>query len=256
MIRTRVRRSAFVATLAALALVTLSGCINITYSLNVNPDSTLSGTIQLTVAKQAASILGIESASDLESKLQSGDLTDQAGAKNLKSCDASEDAENLILNCEITSANASDISEGWTLTTNGDTATFHAVADTPSSSDSLNLSGVSQGNYEFTLTFPGEITSVTGAGAVKTGPNTVTSKGTLEKPLNITVVGSLKSEGSSSMVWIYVLLGVVAVLAIAVLGFVLMRGSRRSKSDAQPVIEESANAPLETPEGPDTTEES
>lgn len=278
MISTRVRRSTFVAALAAFALVTLSGCMSITYSLNVNPDSTLSGKIQLTVTKQAASILGIESADDLNSKLQDGDLTDQPGAKNLKSCVSSEDAENLILNCEIANASASEVNEGWTLTTNGDTATFHAVADAASNSDSVSLPGISQGSYEFTLTFPGEISSVTGAGAVKTGPNTVTSKGTLEEPLNITVVGSLNS-GGSSMVWIYVLLGVLALAAIAVLGLVLRNGSRTSKPGEQPAIdgtveasaiaastqspaiEASPDASAQTPqtpvsESPDTPEES
>ncbi|MDO9485068.1 MAG: hypothetical protein Q7K25_03295 [Actinomycetota bacterium] len=236
MISTRVRKSTLIASMAALGLVALSGCMNINYSLNVNADATLSGSIELSVAKQAAGILGIDSPEDLNSKLRSGDLTDQAAAENLQSCVSSEDAENYILKCQITNATASDISENWSMTTDGDIATFSATSDASANSSSVDLPGISQGGFELTLTFPGEISSVTGEGAVKTGPNTVTSKGSLEDSMNITVVGSL-NDGSSSMLWIYILLGVLALAAIAVLGFVLRSGSRNANTVEQPAVE-------------------
>lgn len=239
---TRVRRSTFMAAIAAFAVVVLSGCINITYSLNVNPDSTLSGKIELSVTKQAASILGIDSPEDLNSKLQSGELTDQSSAETFQSCVASETEENLVLSCDISNVTATDINENWSMTTEGDVATFTAVSDASTNSESAGIPGISQGEYEFTLTFPGEISSITGSGAVKTGPNTMTIKGSLEDPLSITVVGAL-NNGSSSMVWIYVLLGVLAIAAIAVLGIVLRTGSRASKSESEPAVEAAPQTP-------------
>ena len=242
MTKTRVRRTSFFAGVAAFALVTLSGCINVTYTLSVNPDATLSGKVQLAVTKQAASILGITDANDLNEKMKSGQLSDETPSKAVDNCTASEDATNLILNCTLNNAQASDLNEDWTMTVNGDTATFHAVLGDSSSAESAGLPGFSTGGYDLTLTYPGPISSVTGDRAVKTGPNTVTVKGALDEPLDITVVGSL-SSGSSSMLWIYLLLGVLAIIAIAVLVFVLRAGSRGSKADDQPAIDGTAQAP-------------
>ena len=232
--RARVRKSAFLAMVGGLALITLSACMNVTYTLNVNPDATISGKVQLAVTKQAASILGITDADDLNSQLQSGQLSDQGSSKALQNCQASEDAENLLLDCTITNAQASDIEENWSMTTDGDVATFHAVSSAPTSS-SIDLPGLSDNTFEFTMTFPGPISSVQGTGAVKTGENTVTVKGTLDQPLDFTVVGSL-STGSTSMIWIYVLLGVLALLAVGVLAYVLRNGSRKS-SEQTPQLE-------------------
>jgi hypothetical protein len=223
--------------------VTLSGCVNVTYTLSVNPDASLSGKVQLAVTKQAASILGITDANDLNEKMKSGQLSDETPSKAVDDCTASEDATNLILNCTLDNAQASDLNEAWTMKVNGDTATFHAVLGDSTSAESAGLPGFSTGGYDLTLTYPGPISSVTGDRAVKSGPNTVTVKGTLDQPLDITVVGSLSSSGSSSMLWIYVLLGALAVLAIAVLIFVLRTGSRGPKADAQAAIETTSEAP-------------
>ncbi len=263
MISKRVRRTSFVAAVAGFALVTLSGCINITYNLSVNPDATLSGKVQLAVAKQAASILGIKDANDLNDKMKSGQLSNETPTSVVNDCTASEDATNLILNCTFENAKASDLNEAWTMTVNGDTATFHAVLGDSTSGEAAGLPGIDAGGYDLTLTYPGPISSVTGDRAVQSGPNTVTVKGSLDQPLDLTVVGSL-SSGSSSMLWIFILLGVLAIIAIAVLAFVLRSGSRKSKE--QPAIEGTADAPMiesapeqageapEAPQAPETPE--
>lgn len=253
MTNTGVRRTSFFAGVAAFALLTLSGCINVTYTININPDASLSGTVQLAVTKQAASILGITDADDLNEKLKSGQLSEEMPTKAVDNCTASEDATNLILNCKLENAQASDLNEAWTMTVNGDTATFRAVLGDSSSAEAAGLPGFSTGEYDLTLTYPGPISSVTGDRAVKTGPNTVTVKGTLDEALDLTVVGSLNS-GSSSMLWIYVLLGALAVGAIALLVFVLRAGSGGPKADAQPAIDSESQVPAieatpETPEG-------
>ncbi len=241
MISTRARRSSFVAAVAGFALVTLSGCINVTYSLSVNPDATLSGKVQLAVAKQAASILGITDANDLNEKMKSGQLSSETPTNVVNDCTASEDATNLILDCTFENAKASDLNDAWTMTVDGDTATFHAVLGDSTSAEAAGLPGIDAGGYDLTLTYPGPITSVTGDRAVQSGPNTVTVKGSLDQPLDLTVVGSL-SSGSSSMLWIFILLGALAIIAIAVLAFVLRSGSRKSKE--QPAIEGAADAPM------------
>ena len=69
------RRFGGMLVLAGLAAVVLSSCMNVNYTLVANPDATVSGTLQLQVAKEAASMLGIATAEDLESQLKSGELT-------------------------------------------------------------------------------------------------------------------------------------------------------------------------------------
>jgi len=250
--RARIRKSAILAMVGGVALMTLSACINITYTLNVNPDATLSGTVQLAVSKQAASVLGISSAEDLNSQLKSGQLSDQTSSKALDDCTGSQDADNLVLSCTIANAQASDIEQGWSMTVDGDMATFHAVSQAPSTDSSpIDIPGLSQNSFTFTLTFPGEISSVTGDGAVQSGPNTVTVKSTLDKPVDFTVVGSLGS--STPMIWIYLLLAVVAVLAVGFLAYVLRTGSRK-KDEGTPALDAAAvPAAIEAP-APDAPE--
>ena len=263
MTRTHMRRTSIVASIAALAMVTLSGCINVTYSLNVNPDATLSGKVQLAISKQAAQLLGVTDANDLNEKMKSGQLGDESPTGAAKDCTASEDATNFILDCTFANAQASELNQDWTLTSDGDTGTFHAVLGDSSSDATAQIPGLDQlpgtdaGGYELTLTYPGPISSVTGDRAVKTGPNTVTVKGTLDQKLDVTVVGSL-SGGSTSMLWIYLLLGVLALGAIAILVFVLRAGSRSSAADEQPALDAAAatpaiaaaqEAPIASPDG-------
>ena len=257
MTSTRVRRTSIVAAVAAFALVTLSGCINITYNLSVNSDATLSGKVQLAVSKQAATLLGITNADDLNQKLQSGQLSDQTPTKAAQDCTTSEDDTNFILNCTLSNAKASDLNDAWTMTVNGDTATFHAtMGDTASAGGtSTSIPGVDTGGYVLTLTYPGPISSVTGDRAVQSGPNTVTVKGSLNQPLDMTVVGSLSSSdsSSSSKVLLFLILGGVALLALIVVSLLVLRRSMKPKPAEQPALDgtsQSAAIESSTPEAP------
>ena len=92
------RRFGGMLVLAGLAAVVLSSCMNVNYTLVANPDATVSGTLQLQVAKEAASMLGIATAEDLESQLKSGELTQGGNPKILDSCVPGSDDTYIILN--------------------------------------------------------------------------------------------------------------------------------------------------------------
>jgi cytochrome c-type biogenesis protein CcmH/NrfG len=94
---------------AALAVAVLSSCMNINYSLVANPDATVSGTLQLQVAKEAASMLGITTAEDLATQLKSGELTDAGDSKVLDNCVPGSDETYIVLDCGVTNAPLTDI---------------------------------------------------------------------------------------------------------------------------------------------------
>ncbi|MFA7323966.1 MAG: hypothetical protein WC005_06370 [Candidatus Nanopelagicales bacterium] len=249
------RRVGAVATVMVAAAFVLSGCMDVTYSVNVNPDSTVSGSIVLDVDKQAASLLGITSAADLDTKLKSGDLTDETQSPVLGSCAASESSESLTLRCSFESLPVTDVSEDWSLTSEGDLATLHIVSNA-TAGDSGLPTDASLGTATMTVTFPGEITNVTGDHATTTSPNSVTIKSDISQPIDVSITAGMTAGGS--MMWlVYVLLGVLALVVVAILVVVLRRGSKgdpepnAGQSPAEPAVQDAPVQEDPSSESPD-----
>ena len=241
---------------AALGLVVglLSACMSLDYVLNVNADSTMSGTLKVAIAKQAASVFGLTSADDLLNEADSGDATSGMGLDVAKDCASSEDETNFILTCTITNAKASDIDEGWSMTTDGDTATLHVVANLDQATGetdpaAFEMPDMNMGSYNFTINFPGKITKVTGTGAKQTSDTTVVAKGGLNDTIDFTVTGST-SSGSGLPWWSYLVIGLIAgAVVVAVIGLV-----RRGKKD-ETTSEASPEPTTKTTPEPETSSE-
>lgn len=241
---------------AAMGLVVglLSACMSLDYVLNVNADSTMSGTLKVAIAKQAASVLGITSADDLLEEANSGDATSGMGLDVGKDCASSEDDTNFILTCTITNAKASDIDEGWSMTTEGDTASLRVVSNLDQAAAetdpaAFEMPDMNMGSYNFTINFPGKITKVTGTGAKQTSDTTVVAKGGLNETIDFTVTGST-SSGSGLPWWSYLVIGLIAgAVVVAIIGLV----RRGKKDDATP--EPAPEPTTETAPEPGTSSE-
>ena len=241
---------------AAMGLVVglLSACMSLDYVLNVNADSTMSGTLKVAIAKQAASVFGLTSADDLLNEADSGDATSGMGLDVAKDCASSEDETNFILTCTITNAKASDIDEGWSMTTDGDTATLHVVANLDQATAetdpaAFEIPDMNMGSYNFTINFPGKITKVPGTGAKQTSDTTLVAKGGLNETIDFTVTGST-SSGSGLPWWSYLVIGLIAgAVVVAIIG--LVRRGKKDETTSEAAPEPTTEA---TPEATTSTE--
>ena len=216
-----IRRSGGMLALAGLAVVVLTSCMNVNYTLVANPDATVSGTVQLQVAKEAASMLGIATAEDLEAQLKSGELTDAGNSKVLDSCVPGSDDTYIILNCSVTNAPLADIDDGWSLVPEGDTLVMHVKTDSGATGEE---SSVDLGAVSITVTFPGDILSVEGNGVTKTAPDTIVAKGSIDETLDFTVTAAASSEGGIDPIWILLAGFIVVIGGLALLLLMRRRG--------------------------------
>lgn len=231
------RRFGGMLVLAGLAAVVLSSCMNVNYTLVANPDATVSGTLQLQVAKEAASMLGIATAEDLESQLKSGELTQGGNPKILDSCVPGSDDTYIILNCSVTNVPLTDIDDGWSLVREGDTLVMDVKTDSGATGEE---SSVDLGAVSITVTFPGDIISVEGNGVTKTAPDTIVAKGSLEQTLDFTVTASAAGAGSMNPIWILLAAFIVVIAGLALLLFLRRRREQPAPSQvgtAEPVAE-------------------
>jgi len=224
-----IRRSGGTLAIAGLVAVVLSSCMNVNYTLVANSDATVSGTLQLQVAKEAASMLGIATAEDLESQLKSGELTEAGDSKILDNCVSGSDDTFIVLNCSVANAPLTDIDDGWSLVREGDTLVMDVKTDSEATGEG---SSVDLGEVSITVTFPGDIISVEGDGVTKTAPDTIVAKGSLDETLDFTVTAS--AAGSSGMNPIWILLAVFIVV-IAGLALLLVLRRRREQPTSPPV---------------------
>jgi len=226
-----IRRSGGMLAIAGLAVVVLSSCMNLNYTLVANPDATVSGTLQLQVAKEAASMLGIATAEDLEVQLKSGELTDAGNSKVLDSCVPGSDDTYIILNCGVTNAPLTDIDDGWSLVREGDTLVMHVKTDSGATGEE---STVDLGAVSITVTFPGDIISVEGNGVTKTAPDTILAKGSIDETLEFTVTASAAGGSGINPMWL-LLAGFIVI--IGGLALLLFMRRRREEPAAAPVDE-------------------
>ena len=215
---------------AAMGLVVglLSGCLSLDYALNVNADSTLSGTLKVAIAKEAASTLGINSADDFLEGVNSGEVTSGMGLDVAEDCVPSESESDLILACTITNAKASDIDEGWSMTTDGDTATLRVVSNVDEAAaavepETIEMPDINLGSYTFVINFPGPISSVSGTGVTQTSETSMVAEGGLSDTIDFTVTGSTSSSNGLPW-WSYLVIGLIAgAVVVAIIGVVQRR---------------------------------
>lgn len=248
--RNAIYRAANLASALGLVAGLLSSCMNLDYALNVNADSTLSGTLKVELAKQAAAVLGLTSADDLMAEAKSGKLASGSGLDVNKDCSASEDDTNITLTCKITNVKASEIDEDWSMTTDGDTASLHVVtnldqATAATEPTAFDMPELNLGSYNFTINFPGPITKVTGTGATQTSETTVVAKGGLNDTIDFTVTGSTSSSRGLPW-WSYLIIGLIAgAVVVAIIG--LVRRRKKTAPAPDPTTESTTSGQTEVP---------
>jgi hypothetical protein len=233
------KRSAGLVAVAAMAMLVLTACLNVTYNLTVNSDATVSGTLQAQISKQVLNGLGVTSKDQLTQSLTSGDVQTGVNADVAKSCKTDEDATNFTITCTVDHVQATDLNEAWSLTKADGNLTLHVVSDNQATAgDQSVMPDMNLGDFSFTATFPGPISSITGAGATKVDDNTVTVKGTLSDSFDVTVVADAEPPSSAKTIVIIV---VAALIVLAILAIIIFAVRRGKKDDVVvEVVEETA----------------
>jgi hypothetical protein len=194
----------------------------------------LSGAFTAAISKEAMAPLGVTSKEQLGEALTSGDMDLGVNNEVAQSCVESEDATNFIVTCTVANIQASELDDAWSLTKTGDELTLNVVSESQGGSgdEAAMPEGMSLGQFSFTATFPGPISSITGNGATKVDENTVTVAGSLSENFNVTVVASSEPSGSAVKLLILVLLA-IAVLAVFAVAMVLLRKGKKQEAPAE-----------------------
>jgi hypothetical protein len=237
MVRTRLTRLATVATGAVAVALVLSGCMKVTATMAINPDATATGSLAAELQKSAATTLGITTLDDFSSALTKETLS-SSGLTQFDTCTPTETADAYIETCTFTNATFTTPGTApWTITKDGATITLHVVnaQSTPTASGSAAPSAsaapasgtfgdASFGNVDFTVTFPGTITSVVGKGADQTSDTTVHITGSLTDPMDVTVTSNASGAGGKvSVAIVLLILGAILLLIIVVAVVLVVR---------------------------------
>jgi hypothetical protein len=235
--RAATRVAAFVG-VAALAIVTLTGCIKVDGDLTINADATGTGTVGFELQKEAASFMGITDLDSFKTQINSGDLQSN-GLSGFTSCTPSETDTGFLYSCSFTDEAFTDPSGIWTIAKTGNSITFHMVnagqTGTQGSDATALLGDASLGSLNVKITFPGNITDITGTGAAKTSDTTATITGTMTTPLDVTIT-SESTGGGMKIAALLVVLAALAVVAliIVVIVVLLVRRRKAAPTDVEP----------------------
>ncbi|MHB8795995.1 MAG: LppM family (lipo)protein [Candidatus Nanopelagicales bacterium] len=253
----RLGRGLVIATVGALAVASLSGCLSMTADLNIDSDAKASGTLAIGLQKQAASMLGMTDLDSFSSGITS-EGSDAAGSVlSTGDCTPSETDAEYVYTCAFSGQAFTDAADGpWTITKSGDAITFALVnagtSGLAGGEDAAQMTGgASMGDLTVTVAFPGEITSVTGSMAEQTSDTTATIKGPLADVFEVTIVSKATGAGGGGIAKVLLVVGLIllAIIVIAVVVALVMRGRKPAASAAvvaPAAMAETATEPVAT----------
>jgi hypothetical protein len=229
-----IRRVAALAAACVGAAFLLTACIDINADLTVNSDAKTTGTLEMVLQKQAASVLGVNNADDWGKQISS---QDPQATSDLGDCTAGESDAGYTYTCSFTDVAFTDPTGPWTVAKSGDDIVFtvkaNAAEDASANADALG--GASLGTMTIKVTFPGAISQTTGDGVTKTADNAATITGDLTKSLDVTITAaSSSSSGLTASAIIVVLVGLAVIVLIIIVAVVMI--TRRRKTDDAPPI--------------------
>jgi hypothetical protein len=253
----RLRTVATLGALAALALL-LSGCIKLTMDLQVNSNDTVSGTVQLGVAKELLELSGgsIEDILGSEAPFPS-----DAPGVTVEEFDDGEFAGQQFNFDSVPITQFQDQgAEALSITRQGDTYVVSGVLDMSggvTGATGLGVTGqelLESAEIRLTMTFPGDVVEATGT----IDGNTVTWEPVFGERLEISATASAIDDGDAaaapgadgdSSILMYVLIGVGVLVVVAIVLF-LLRRSRRAAPPAAGGGDSGFGAPAPTPAAP------
>ena len=223
-----------------LAVLTLSGCLSVNAAVDINSDAKASGTFAVGVEKQAAQMLGMTDLAAFEAGLQNPDMTAGSGDLLSGDCTSSETDTEFVYTCKFTDTDfsASGTENPWTITKDGDAITFTMVNEGSTGDDASAdlLGGGSLGTITVNVTFPGEITSITGEKVTKTSDTSATVSAAASDPVNVTITSKSSGGGGGAIGKILLIAGIalLVIIVIALIAFLVMRG--RKSPPAAPAV--------------------
>lgn len=221
---------------AALLILPLAGCVDLTAAVDIDSGGRGTGTVRFAIAEQAAALLGVSSAEELRAEVETGQFADTntsliAG----DGCEVEEDGSTYAVVCAFRKAEFTDPEGLWVITTSDDSVTFRydngEAAAQADDDDSFDL-GVSFGDVDITAAFPGDITSVTGPNVTEVDERTVRIRAPIEEAFTVTVTSGI--DRSPNLAALLIGLGVV-IAAGMVLAFLLIMRRRRPVEPGTPV---------------------
>ena len=213
----------------ALAILTLSGCLSMTANLAIDSDAMATGSFAIGVQKQAASLLGMTDIDAFTSGITNPETTGDTGdLLSTGDCAATETDAEFVYTCSFAATAFTSDGTPWTITKSGDVITFRLVnQSTATDSSSELLQGGSLGDLTVNVTFPGEITSVTGDNVTKSSDTSITIASSMTDAVDVTVTSKATGAGASGSTVgkILMIVGIVilVIIVIALIAFLVMR---------------------------------
>ena len=221
-----------VSAIGALAVLALSGCLSMTANLTIDSAAKTTGTFAIGLEKQAASMLGMQDLDTFKSGITSPDVSEGTGdLLSTGDCVASETDTEFVYTCTLTDQDLSAAGNPWTVTKADNTITFRMVNQAASSDAGTDLlQGGSLGDLTVNVTFPGEITSVSGAQVTKESDTSVSIVAAVTDAVDVTVTSKANGSGGGYSTLLLVIL--VAAAVIAVVAFLVIHRRREKMPPA------------------------
>jgi hypothetical protein len=243
---------------AAVAVLTLTGCIKVDANVAIASDATASGTFGFELQKDAAGFLGISDLSSFEAAIDEGALTDGEELETFQECVTSESDAGYVYTCSFANASFTNPDDLWQISKNGSNIVFTMTNEGQSAEDAEMtglLGDAGMGAINVTVEFPGPITSVEGEFAEKTSDTTAKISASMMDTLKVTITSEESSGGGFAVILVVAIAaGVVVLLIVAVILLVMRRraGTRSPEAAAEPTEAPAGEAPAAEATATDT----
>jgi len=212
------------AVILPVALVTLTGCIDVAGNVTVNSDASATGTITMSMERESAALFGIDGAETLTEAFTSGEILEE-GLIPQENCIAEETSDRIGIACTFENTVFDEPGELWQITRIDDSIEMR-ILNLAVNDIGMLPADIPVGQLLITATFPGPITSIEGDFVTQIDDTTAQVDAALSDFVNVTIT----AQASTNPPWIPILGGLL-VAALAVGGFVFWNRRRNSRSD-------------------------
>lgn len=235
------RRVAALAGIAALSVISLSGCIKVDANVAINSDATASGTFAFELQKDAASFLGISDLASFEQQIDEGALTEGQELDSFQECVTGESATGYTYTCTFANTAFTEPDGLWRIAKEGSIIVF-TMASEGAGEDGAEaasmLGDAGMGSIDVTVEFPGTITSVQGDLVEKTSDTSARVKASMMDTIDVTIRSEdgAAQGGVAGIIVVAIAAGVVVLLIVAVILLIMRRraGTRAPELPAAP----------------------
>lgn len=228
------KRFALPAVLIGSAFV-LTACLDVQADLTVNPDATASGQMTVAISSEVSGFLGLASGVDLVDQIQQGALEGAEGVQDLD-CQPAEREGAVAMTCTFENETFDQVDDLWNIYAGDDgTVTFVSTSGEAASEEDAGLLGdlnFDFGGYDIAVEMPGTILSVEGTNVQQTSDTGFRIEAGLNDTFDVVVTSE---DGSSSFPTLWLIVGIVGLIVIAIIVFLVLRS--RAKNDDTTAID-------------------